>query len=411
MLRFFIPLLTFAIAAQAAGLNLPLDRAPQYAPAHNPQLAAAKLRIDEARGRLLGSGRLQNPDLEFAYSQNLRSPERSVGMALMQRFPVTGRLRLEKQVTRTQLAAAEAEVRDYELKLVAEVRTLGVKLIALRGQRGLRQQQLANSREQADFIGKRVATGESSTVDAAQLELEARQLEIELAQLDLTQTTLSGEIRPLLGVGAETSLEIIGSLSAAQRMAKGKSNSDRPDLEAARRHAEAAQQGVAVAKARRFEDIGIGLTASGERMEDAPEGLTNDYFLGLRFSLPLPIWNRNQGQIAESIATADRAAKEVEALSFVAQSEVESARSEMNALAELIAKMDSALMPKAVEVEGQLHSAYTAGQSALTELLRARVRRLELSQRRLDALRDYHLARVRFESAQGFVPGSGREGK
>ena len=65
----------------------------------------------------------------------------------MQKFPLTARLRLEKAVTRAELAAAEAEVRNAERKLAAEVSTAAVKLLGLGGQQALRERQLGNSRE------------------------------------------------------------------------------------------------------------------------------------------------------------------------------------------------------------------------------------------------------------------------
>jgi cobalt-zinc-cadmium efflux system outer membrane protein len=70
------------------------------------------------------------------------------------------------------------------------------------------------------------------------------------------------------------------------------------------------------------------------------------------------------------------------------------------------------LLPKAADVETRFRTAFTAGQTPLTEVLRARARRLELEQRRVDALRDYHLARVRYEAAVGVGQGGkGRPGK
>lgn len=64
------------------------------------------------------------------------------------------------------------------------------------------------------------------------------------------------------------------------------------------------------------------------------------------------------------------------------------------------------------QVEEQLRTSYGTGQTPLTEVLRARSRRLELSQRRVDALRDYHLARVRYDAAIGrTLSTGGRAGK
>ena len=72
--------------------------------------------------------------------------------------------------------------------------------------------------------------------------------------------------------------------------------------------------------------------------------------------------------------------------------------------AKLIAELDSAVLPKAAQIEEQLRNNYSVGQTALPEVLRARSRRLELERLRIDALRDYHLARVRYISASASTP-------
>lgn len=401
MLRLFTFIFLLA-AARAGAVTLPLSRAPDYALAHNPQLAAARLRIEEARGRLTAAGRLRNPEIELDFSQNVRTPERALGVAFTQRFPLTDRLRWEKAVSRAQLAAAEAEVRDAERKLVADVRMAAVKSAALSAQRDLRLQQLANSREQTQFVTERVAAGEASGVDASLLALETREIEIGLLQLETASATLSGELRLLLGVPASEVVEITGTLAApGATPSQGAAAEGRADLEAARHLAEAAERSVGLARARRWEDIGVGLTLGGDLTDDAPEGFSNDYYLGFSFSLPLPLWNKNEGQIAEATAAAIRAGLEADALAFQIRGETEAARGEMAALARLIGEMDAALLPQAADVEAQLRTAYDAAQTPLPEVLRARSRRLDLAQRRLDALRDYHLARARYDAALG----------
>ena len=132
--------LTCAASAWAGSVSLSVEGAADYALKRNPTLAAARLRIEEARGRLQQSGRLSNPELELDFTRNTVGPEGSAGIAFTQRFPLTARLRHEKAVSRAELAAAEAEVRDAERKLAAEVRIAAVKLLALGGQRELRTQ-------------------------------------------------------------------------------------------------------------------------------------------------------------------------------------------------------------------------------------------------------------------------------
>lgn len=398
MVRFFILILS---TATAGAVTLTLERAPDYALEHNPQLAAARLRIEEARGRLQQSGRLGNPELELDFTRHTIGPEGSAGIALMQRFPITARLRHERAVSRAELAAAEAEVRDAARKLAAEVRAGAVRMLALRGQRGLRTRRLAHSRELSDFLRTRVKNGEASAVDASQVELESSQIEIESLQLAADEAALLGELRVLLGVTGGQPIAITGDLAPPRAVPASDRAAGRPDILAAQARAEAARASVLEERARRWEDIGIGASYTRERSLDEPEPVETEQVIGLRFSLPLPLWNDNAGRIREAEAAAARAEKEADATRQIAHSEVAAARDAMRAYARLVGELDDKVLPAAARIEEQLQAGYSTGQSPLTDVLRARTRRLELERQRLDALRDYHLAGIRYEAARG----------
>lgn len=403
MHRFLIILFSIpALCATAAEIRFSPESAPAYAVKHSPSLAAARLRIDEARARLKQSGRFANPEIEVELSRNLNAPEGAFGVALSQQFPLTARLRLEKAVSRAQLAAAEAEVRDAERKLRAEVSTAMVKLLALGGQRALREKQLSNSRELSDFMRQRMSVGEASAVDASSMELETQILRFDLLQLTAERTALLGEVRAMAGVRPGDAITIDGELPSPESSpARGSEPANRPDFAAAQHNEEAARQGATLARAQRWEDIRVGISVSRERSEDAPDGFKSDTFAGLRFSLPLPIWDNRAGRIEEAEVSAKRATLEKDALAFQIRTETATARDAMSALARVVSELDTALLPKAAQIEKQFRDAYASGTTPLTEVLRARDRRLALERQRLDALRDFHLARVRHAAATG----------
>ena len=401
----FLTIIALASVTRAEELSLTVEGAASYAVSHNPALSAARLRIEEARGRLDAVGRRPNPELEFDLSQNIRSREHGVGVAWMQKFPRTARLTLEKAVSRAHLAAAAAEVRDAERRLAGEVRVAAVSLLALEKERDLRSQQIINSEELIAFMSKRVQAGEASAVDAAQVELESKQMGTQVLMLDVEKAILLGTLRPLLGVGTRDTVNINGVLSEPGALpAKGASVVGRGDIRAAQANAEAAKQNVALAKAGKWEDFSAGLMATHELAEDAPDGFERDTTLGLKFSLPLPLYNKNEGQIREAAAAAKRTEKEIEAVAAQASAETAAARGEMAALAKIVADIDGKLIPAAKQIEEQLRANYAAGLTPLPEVIRARGRRFELESQRLDALRDYHLARAKHLTATGATP-------
>lgn len=159
--------LIVASSAWAKDVVLRLNEAPDYALRHNPELRAAALGIEEARGRLRGAGRFRNPEITGEFDQNVRTPEHRIALGFEQRFPVTARLRLAKRLSEREVAAAEAEVRDQRRKLIGEVEAAAVRLISVALLRGVREKQVTLSKQLVDTAIKRSATGEIAPADTA----------------------------------------------------------------------------------------------------------------------------------------------------------------------------------------------------------------------------------------------------
>ncbi|MDB6079923.1 MAG: TolC family protein, partial [Akkermansiaceae bacterium] len=119
------------------------------------------------------------------------------------------------------------------------------------------------------------------------------------------------------------------------------------------------------------------------------------------FKIPLPLWNQNEGAIEEAQAKQERKEKEALALARNIRLEAEAARSEMEQWAQLTAEIRDTLLPLADEQSSLAETAYKSGQGEIQSVLRSREKRLQLAAARLDALRDYNLARVRYQSSLG----------
>jgi cobalt-zinc-cadmium efflux system outer membrane protein len=142
-----------------------------------------------------------------------------------------------------------------------------------------------------------------------------------------------------------------------------------------------------------------GIFAAAERAEDAPNGYDNEAIVGLRFKIPLPLRNKNEGAIQEAAARQQRKEMEAAALGRNIRLQADAARDEMRAWAEMIAEINSTLLPLADEQSALAETAYRSGQGEIQSVLRAREKRLQLAAARLDALREFHLARVRHDTA------------
>lgn len=368
--------------------------------ADHPELVAARYAIAEAAGLAKQAGRLANPQLGVEFEHNSGFREGRVEVGLSQRFPVTRRLGLEKARGATLIEAARAEVREVENQLVGEARAALVRVITLRQRAELVGRQADLSGELADFIRSAAERGEASPLEAGQARLEAARFVTERRQLAAAEREALGRLKPLLGMRVEDVLLVSGRLPDL-KPGGGGPPLRRPALEAARLAVRAAEQEAEVQRANRLGDVNAGAFVAGERIEDAPDGRRDDGIVGIRFSVPLPWWDRNEGNIEAAEARVRRRRQEVLALDRKIRVEAEAARAEMIEWAGLIDEIDAELMPQADEQAALVEQAWRNGQADLLTVLRAREQRLELAAARLDALQNFHLAEVRYGTVLG----------
>jgi cobalt-zinc-cadmium efflux system outer membrane protein len=389
-----------SLPAPLSALTLDLAETPARVRASNPELKAARLAIDEAKGRLLGAGRLANPVLSFETQGESGLSPGSTGLGIDQTFPLTKRLKLEKQLSAQMVRAAELEVRNAERFLIAEAQESVVKLIAIDQQRALRNRQAEVAKELAVFAKERSAKGELSPLDAAQALVDSQQALLAEKTLETERVTALGEAKRALGVPAEETLTVSGSLPPLS-VPVGENWQQRPDFQVSLLKEEAAKTDIDLARSKKWEDASAGIF--GAREHEGVPGRSEDHsgYVGFRFSMPLPLRKRNEGEVAEKTASAERAALESDALASAITNEATTAREEMAAHAELAAEMRQTLLPAIREQNDRLEQAYKTGETDLLSVLRAREQQLELEAAVIDASRDFHLARVRYEAAIG----------
>lgn len=279
------------IFPQASAAVFSCDQAVLQALGHHVDLEAARLTVAEARGRLFQAGRLSNPEVEAAIRPHVNGRERRGEFGITQRFPLTARLRLAKDVSKFGLAAAEAEVANAERLLAGDVRTAVTQALVLAARMNLRRRQQSNSVELAEFACRTAVAGEGPGIDVLQLDLETGQHAVRLKSLEAEANLFQARLRPLLGMAEEEEFSFSGSLEEARTLPPAPEvlKRRRPDQAAAAARSSTAQEAARLAHTGKWEDVGLGLFGEIDRNEDGPFGLQTDHRVEIRLSVPLPL--------------------------------------------------------------------------------------------------------------------------
>ena len=404
------------IAALAAGLffvipasALTTDEAVTTALANNLDLRAARYEFEKARGRLIQAGLWPNPALEFgARTDRLgnNEGERTVSAGFVQAFPITGRLKFAKAVSRVDVAEAMVEIRNRERLLIGEVQREFLTALLLRQQIAANHEFIGISQDFVNLFKQRLTKAEVSEVDVnfALVELQRVQLENAVLGADLGSRELA--LRQRMGVDPASPLQLDGEVEALVAKFRPEKYAptmsvNRPDLRLIELAADRAQAEIRLARAEAWEDWSFGLDYANERTVDEPAGLGANNFTGLKISIPLALWNRNQGKVHEQQATADQARQQIEALRLSIRTEIATGIAQATKLREVVTSYQTTLLPRLTATTELLKKGYAEGLADATKLVQAQQQRATLRASYLTAYTSYVQALVELETASG----------
>ncbi|QDF96995.1 cobalt-zinc-cadmium resistance protein [Azoarcus sp. DD4] len=293
--------------AEPAG-PLALEAAVELALRANPALAAAAREVAAGDGAVLQAGFLPNPELA-ALVEDTRRETRTAALVLNQPIQLGGkraaRVRAAegaREVAAAELAATRAQVRAGVIGAFFDV------VIAQEGAR-LAAESVALAQRATTAAAKRVAAGKVSPVEETRARVAEAGVAVEAARAASALRAARSRLAAFWGNAMPRFERAEGEmvLPAPQAYSDLAARLDaapvlrRAGAEVARRRAV-----VALERARRIPDLTVSVGV--QRDEDLGR---NQAIVGL--SVPLPLFDRNQGNLAEALARADQARDELAA--------------------------------------------------------------------------------------------------
>lgn len=392
----------------SAAFNLPqLIRQAQLG---NKDLQAARYAIDIGRARLVQAGLRPNPTLDLSGRSDFlfnNEGEYDIAIAISQEFPIAGRILRQKDVARVDIALAEMEVAEAERKLADDIAGKVYRLLVSERKEGSLDAILVAEEKLLKTSRARFRAAEVSELDVNTVQLDLRRLAMERALLDNEQKALTVAINTLLGRDASAALTVVEPLRESNPLPglaqiEQKALHQRPDLKAALLGVDRAAAEKALARSLRWQDWSVGLELAQDKQSilGAPEQGV-DRTIGVSVSIPLPLFNKGQGLIAEADANRDQSLARVEALRASILGEVAGAHAEANRLQAALAQFgegSSAISGRNIRLAQQ---GYDMGLVPVFEVVQAQRQQSELDKAYVETLDQFLQALVRLNTAAG----------
>jgi outer membrane protein, heavy metal efflux system len=355
--------------------RISLGQAIQRLESHNLELRLAREEAAAAEARVAAAGVLPNPALSATREQLSGDPGTyhetilQVGQAL----PIGGQRGLRREAARQRAEAARARLEGTRLRTAFEVHRAYLRAAAAEADLAALAEATDVFRRVEESGRSRLAEGDISRFDQSRLQIERARYETLLSRARLALVEASWELTLLVApdsVAARTVIlpsERLGELAAATGIADVETAllaaAGRADVRAAEAEVEAAEAVTTLQRRLRIPDV----TLSGgfKHQADGYQGAV------VGVSVPLPLWDRNRGGIAEAEANLAAARTRRELALRSAESEIRRAWEARRSLEERMRVIGETLLPESAGLLETARLAYAEGEMSLVELLDA----------------------------------------
>jgi outer membrane protein, heavy metal efflux system len=367
--------------ANGALRHLSLAEAQSIAFQRNWDLLAAAAGVDAATAQKIVVREFPNPTLSLSSAKvNVDNQPNSTPagngvwdrsydtiFAINQLVEIGGKRRSRRVSAQAGFEEAKAQLLDTKRTLDLGVARAYVTAAQAQENAAVLRQSAASLQEEARIAGLRLGAGEISTADKSQIEITAERFEQDAqaaesaaAQARVALETLLGVPRPKADCVLTDRLEdLLGSAAVPRTNATGLW---RPDVVAAEAALRKAESDLRLQKANRIPDPTF-LAQYEHNPADAPNSV------GLGVSFPLPLWNRNRGNIMAADAAREQARLAFEKAQAQAAADITVALLAYHDAAKRWENYRDSIRPKSEQVRKTRAYAYQKGGASLLDLL------------------------------------------
>ncbi len=369
-----------------------LERARQSAPA----VVAARMRIDEARGRVAGASLpfASNPTVDVeAGRRSGQTSSTDYGLEVGQDLELPQRRRARIDAARAGVTQEEQRAREAEREALRAVATTFLRAVEARE----RAEAAGSGKRLADealrIAERRYAAGDVAQLDVNLARTAVARADAETRIANATRTGQVTQLQVLLGIGepvtAGGSLRDAWTLATTDLVARA---AGRPDVRVLEAEIAETEAELRLARTLRWPDFGVRASYANEERDRIVLG---------GIGLTLPVFHRGQEATAVASARLTRLRAQREALTRTIEAEVRGAMATHDALRAAASEYERTVLPLVEESEKLALESYEAGQIGLGDLLLVRREALEARRAFIDQLIETRLAEVELRARTG----------
>lgn len=387
-------------------------QAEEFALQNNGELKALREEKGVREAGKIKAGLFPNPVLEMDGTTGELTGSRfenTVSVGISQELLTAGKRGKRLKVAEKEIESFDRQVENSGRILREEVKTTFYDLLLAEKKVELAKRSIALNNQLLDITKQRFEVGDIPELELNLASVEvarSRGREVE-AERELSPT--KARLLALLGLPSGESATFSGTLDGTPFTKKLEdlkvhALKKRPDLKALEAEKAKGEAEVTLARAERIPNVTLGLGYQRENSAidvSGEEIKSRDNLIGLKLSIPIPLFDRNQSGIME--AKARRASAENRALYArnVVERDVESAYAKLTAADKSLAIYAKDIIPQLEENLKLVQDAYRLGEVGILTVIEEQKKFFEVNDGYLTALYNRQAALVKLESVVG----------
>ena len=354
------------------------------------------------------AGLYPNPVLELGGTTG-SSSENSISLGISQEFLTGSKREKRLQVAEKELAGFDNRFKDAERLLRLEVKMVYYDLLLANGRLGLARKSEELNGQLLRISGERFAAGEVAELDLNLARVESARAEGRKLEAEQDMAPLQQRMLLLMGASPGEKFHLSGSFDTGAFIGdlaelKKQARENRPDLKALKAETEKADAEMALAGADRLPNVTVGVGYSRENTLTTLGGMEEknaNNLIGLKVSVPLPLFDRNQAGWQQ--ATARKYSAESRYL-FTLQRidrEIEAAHVRLTSAQKAVALYRTGIMPQLEQNLKLIQEAYQLGEVGIMAVIEEQKKFIEVNDSYLKALSALNSAAAKLEAAVG----------
>ena len=299
--------------------TITLEELQQMALQNNPTFAQSAANIQAAEGRKKQSGLYPNPTVGYQGEQirggSFHGGEQ--GFFVQQDIVLGGKLGLNRKIFDQELKQAETEADEQKLRVVTNVRMSYIQALAAQQTLELRQNLSKLADDAVETSHQLANVGQADAPDVLASEVEAEQAQLAVTMAEQSQQRVWRALGAVVGnprlplMKLEGKLEDTPPVNAEELVEKIVDES--PAIKIAELGVKRAEAALTREEREPIPNLQLrgGMQQNGELLS-GPNGGSVGLQGFASVGVSIPIFNRNQGNIAAAKADAERAKREVE---------------------------------------------------------------------------------------------------